>query len=211
MQVMMIADLQSNHGRYLGEYYARKGFEVAGCVQEAPSKELPHLHSFCLAEFNEESVKEIFFRIRTQWKRLDVLINNIDLVSTGDLFSYSKKSAEKIFETNVTHSFLLAREAAKIMRVHSRGRIVNFTSSLAGNSNGEAFYLSAKAAVASLTEIMAKELADFSITVNSVGASLSNGAVKRRIESRDFSNVIDFLILPESNFITGQNIQLGGF
>ena len=80
----------------------------------------------------------------------------------------------------------------------------------------------------SLTEVMARELAEFGITVNAVGptpvktdliksvpeekmtALLNRQAVIRYGEFRDISNVIDFYMQKESDFVTGQVLYLGG-
>jgi 3-oxoacyl-[acyl-carrier protein] reductase len=71
-------------------------------------------------------------------------------------------------------------------------------------------------------------LAQFNITVNAVGptpvmtdlirtvprqkmdALIGMQAIRRMGEHRDITNVIDFLIARESDFITGQTIYLGG-
>jgi 3-oxoacyl-[acyl-carrier protein] reductase len=75
---------------------------------------------------------------------------------------------------------------------------------------------------------MARELGDLGITVNAVGPTptktdliksvpkekidrlLEQQAVHRFGEFADITNVIDFFIRPESDFITGQVIYLGG-
>ncbi len=139
------------------------------------------------------------------------------------------ETVRKIYSTNVFGTFLFCREAAKLMQVNHYGRIVNFaTVATPLKLEGEAIYSSSKAAVVSLTEILAREFAPYGITVNAVGptpiktdlirsvpeekleAILNRQAIRRYGEFRDVSNVIDFLIQPESDFVTGQTIYLGG-
>jgi 3-oxoacyl-[acyl-carrier protein] reductase len=131
--------------------------------------------------------------------------------------------------TNVTGMFLMSREAAKMMMRTKWGRIVNFaTVATPLKLEGEAIYAASKAAVISLTQILAREFAPFGITVNAVGPtpvrtdliaaipeSKLEGLLRRQAfprfgEFADVSNVIDFFIRPESGFITGQTIYLGG-
>jgi 3-oxoacyl-[acyl-carrier protein] reductase len=138
-------------------------------------------------------------------------------------------TAHKIYGTNVFGTFLFCREAAKIMQRNQYGRIVNFsTVAVPLKLEGEAIYASSKAAVISLTQILARELADIGITVNAIGPTpvktdliisvpvekleglIERQAIHRYGEYGDIINVIDFFIKPESDFITGQVIYLGG-
>jgi len=138
-------------------------------------------------------------------------------------------TVHKIYGTNVFGTFLFCREAAKIMQRNQYGRIVNFsTVAVPLKLEGEAIYASSKAAVVSLTQILARELADIGITVNAIGPTpvktdlirsvpvekierlIKKQAIHRYGEYGDIINVIDFFIKPESNFITGQVIYLGG-
>jgi 3-oxoacyl-[acyl-carrier protein] reductase len=93
---------------------------------------------------------------------------------------------------------------------------------------GEAIYAASKAAIVSLTEVLARELAEFGVTVNAVGPTpvqtdlirsvskekinrlLARQAIHRFGTFEDIANVIDFYLRKESEFITGQNIYLGG-
>ena len=106
---------------------------------------------------------------------------------------------------------------------------INFTS-IANplNLEGEAIYAASKAAVESLTKTAAKELAEMNITVNAIGPTpvetdLIKLIPKEKIDSlvkqqsiqrlgtlEDILNAVDFFIKPQSDFITGQILYLGG-
>lgn len=93
---------------------------------------------------------------------------------------------------------------------------------------GEAIYAASKAAVETLTRVLARELAPLGITCNAVGPTpietdlirgvprakidrlLASQAIHRLGQPTDVANVIDFFLRPESDFITGQVIYLGG-
>jgi 3-oxoacyl-[acyl-carrier protein] reductase len=138
-------------------------------------------------------------------------------------------TVHQILRTNVGGTFLFCREAAKLMRKRRSGRIVNFaTVATPLKLEGEAVYAASKAAIVSLTQVLARELGPLGITVNAVGptpvktdliravpeqkleALLQRQAIPRYGEFRDISNVIDFFLQPESDFVTGQVIYLGG-
>jgi len=109
------------------------------------------------------------------------------------------------------------------------GRIVNFTSVAAPlRIKGEAVYAASKSAVDTLTKILSHELGEMNITVNAVGptpidtdliksvpkekisAIIEAQAIKRMGSCADVFNVVEFFLRPESSFITGQTVYLGG-
>ena len=94
---------------------------------------------------------------------------------------------------------------------------------------GESIYAASKSGIEIFTQIIAKELGEFGITANIVCPGpvktdliagvdpqkieknfLGQQAVKRYCTFEDIINVIDFYLKPESNFISGQVIYLGG-
>jgi 3-oxoacyl-[acyl-carrier protein] reductase len=94
-----------------------------------------------------------------------VLINNAGIASMNHVLLTPMATIRAIIDTNFIGTFLFCREAAKLMRGNG-GRIVNFaTVATPLNLEGEAIYAASKAAVESLTRIMARELAPFRITV----------------------------------------------
>ena len=171
----------------------------------------------------------MFSKIRRSHGNLDILINNAGIASMNHSLLTKIDTVQKIFNTNVVGTFLFCREAAKLMHKNKYGRIVNFTTvAVPLNLEGESIYASSKAAINSITKILSKELAHYGITVNSIGPTpiktdliksvpknkindlINNQAIKRFGTLKDISNVIDFFIDDESDFITGQTLYLGG-
>ena len=172
----------------------------------------------------------MFSEIGRDGGRLDALINNAGIASMNHVLLTPLSTVADIFKTNVLGTYLFSRQAARLMSRNRFGRIVNLaTVATPLKLEGEAAYAASKAAVVSLTQIMARELSPLGITVNAVGPGpldtdlirtvgkqkmaklLDQLAMRQTVGAMDdVSNVIDFLIAPESGAVTGQTIYLGG-
>jgi 3-oxoacyl-[acyl-carrier protein] reductase len=229
-RVMLITGTSRGIGKHLVEHYLARDFYVVGCSRSRSAhEESEHYRHFQLDVSDEASVKQMFTEINKGFRRLDVLINNAGIASMNHILLTPAQTARNIMETNFVGTFLFCREAARLMKRNGFGRIINFaTVATPLRLEGEAVYAASKAAVISFTQIIARELAPFGITANAVGPTpiqtdlirsvppekieqlIERQAVKRLGELRDVSNVIDFFIQPESDFITGQVVFLGG-
>jgi 3-oxoacyl-[acyl-carrier protein] reductase len=156
-------------------------------------------------------------------------VNNAGIASYNHSLLTNISTVKKIFDTNVVGMFLFCREAAKLMNRNKFGRIVNISTVLVPMKlQGEAIYVASKASVNSLTEILAKEFQPFNITINAVGPTpIMTNLIKNLPEDKinnlvdkiplgrlgkfeDVVNVVDFFISPQSSFISGQIVYLGG-
>jgi len=227
--LMLITGTSRGIGSHLAEYYSHKGIQVLGCSRQKSVFHHLNYRHYCLDVSQESDVINMFADIRTIYGRLDILINNAGIAAMNHILVTPMDTVRRIFETNVIASFLFCREAAKIMQKNRFGRIVNFaTVATPLRLEGEAAYASSKAAIVSLTQILARELAQHGITVNAVGPTpiktdlirsvpeekmnslIIRQAIKRYGEFKDVTNVIDFFIRPETEFVTGEVIYLGG-
>jgi len=228
-KVMVITGTRKGIGRYLCEYYLQRDWAVVGCSREQSDLRHERYLHYCVDVADEVGVKKMLVDVAAKLGGVEVLVNNAGIASMNHILLTPVSTVRKILDTNFIGTFLFCREAAKLMSRHQYGRIVNFATVAAPlKLEGEAIYAASKAAVASLTQVMARELAESNITVNAVGptpvktdlirsvpqekmqALLARQANQRYGEMRDISNVIDFFIKPESDFVTGQVIYLGG-
>ncbi|HXS83779.1 MAG TPA: SDR family oxidoreductase [Methylomirabilota bacterium] len=229
-RVMLITGTRKGIGRHLAEHYVAAGYHVIGCSRTAADWELPGYEHHCVDVADETAVQRLFQHIGTRHGRLDAVVNNAGIASMNHVLLTPLSTVRNVFSTNVFGTFLACREASRLMiRGGAGGRIVNFaTVATPWDLEGEAAYAASKAAVESLTRVLARELAPFAITVNAVGptpvatdlirsvpkekidALLARQAIHRMGEMRDITVVIDFFLQPESDFVTGQVLYLGG-
>ncbi len=227
--VTVITGTRKGIGRALAERYLGQGHTVIGCSRGAAEWQAPGYSHFMLDVADEAAVQQMFSEVRRTVGRVDHLIANAGTAAMNHSLLTPASTVQKLLATNVVGTFLFCREAAKVMKAARYGRIVTFTTvAVSLKLEGEAAYVASKAAVLSLTQVLARELAEFGITVNAVGPTpidtdLIRGVPKEKIDRlvaqqairrlgtyEDVGNVIDFFFRKESGFVTGQNLYLGG-
>jgi len=227
--VTLITGTRKGIGEYLAKHYVRCGHRVIGCSRKDVEWSLDGYDHYVAHVTDEKAVKAIFSEVRREYGGLEHLINNAGIASMNHSLLTPMSTVEGVLGTNVAGTFLFSREAAKLMKNRNFGRIVNLTTvAVPLKLEGEAIYVASKAAVLSLTHVMAREFAEFGITVNAVGPVpietdlirsvpaekidrlVARQAIPRLGRFEDVANVIDFYLKEESEFVTGQNLYLGG-
>lgn len=229
--VILITGVSRGIGRHLAEHYLRREFKVVGCSRGAVNNLADSNFTHFQTDITQEKeVVSLFGKIREKFGRVDVAINNAAVNPKISLtLMTSMATAATTLHTNVLGTFAVSREAAKLMMRRKQGRIVNLSSMAAKHEViGEAIYTASKAAVHSLTRVMAKEFYKYGITCNVVAPSAINTDMMNAVQSQalhevlsrnaipeigtfaDVSRTIDWLIQPENQHVTGQIIYLGG-
>jgi 3-oxoacyl-[acyl-carrier protein] reductase len=226
---MVISGSGRGIGRFLVDHYIARGFTIVGCSRRPVDFELANYRHYCLDVADEQAVRQMFAELQKRLKKVDVLLNNAGIASMNHALLTPAASVRRVLETNVLGTFLFCREAAKLMRTVPHARIVNFsTIAVPLRLEGEAIYAASKAAVETLTRVLARELAPLGITCNAVGPTalelgLALNVPREKLDrlvaalpiprlgrGEDVVNVTDFFLRPESDLVTGQVIYLGG-
>jgi NAD(P)-dependent dehydrogenase (short-subunit alcohol dehydrogenase family) len=118
---------------------------------------------------NEEQIAILIGELATQFKRLDILVNNAAILdmTTWDELTYAR--FHEVMRINLDGALLCAMAAVPVMERAGGGRILN-TASIMGLTGSKASipYSTAKGGLVNLTRCLACDLADKNITVNAI-------------------------------------------
>lgn len=154
--------------------------------------------------------------------RLDILVNIVGGYAGGPTVAETDLATWRgQFDLNATTAFLMARAAIPVMQAGGWGRIINVASRVARTAPaGLSAYAASKAAVITLTEVLANEVRDAGITANAILPSVIDTAANRAaMPGSDFDRwvrpeqigaVIRFLASDESGIISGATIPVYG-
>jgi NAD(P)-dependent dehydrogenase (short-subunit alcohol dehydrogenase family) len=168
---------------------------------------------------------------------IDLLVNNAGIVRLGPLASLAEEDWRDLFRVNVDGVFFCCQAVLPRMMARRGGNIVSI-SSWNGKLGAPNFgaYSATKAAVISLTQALAREVASLGIRVNAICPGIVAGTPMRQEVERegpalglspsserakaiplgrlgtpeDIANVVAFLAADEAAYMTGQAINVTG-
>jgi NAD(P)-dependent dehydrogenase (short-subunit alcohol dehydrogenase family) len=160
---------------------------------------------------------------------LNFLVNNAGVQTWKPLLELTEAEWDRVIDTNLKGAFLCTQRAARRMKEHGGGSIVNIGS----GSNKWPFphlvdYTSSKGGIEQFTKAAAFELGPFAIRVNCVAP----GAIeieRTKLElgdyagswahltplgrigyPKDVAQAVAFFFTPASEFVTGQTLYVDG-
>ncbi len=177
---------------------------------------------------DSEAVKRLFDTTEAAFGSVDVLVNNAGIMLLSPFARVEDVDFDRQIAVNLKGTFNTLREAAK--RLRNGGRVVNFSTSVVGlKLENYGVYAATKAAVETLTAIMAKEMRGRGITVNAVapGPTATDLFLKGKSDElvdrmakmnpmerlgtpADIANVVSFLAGPDGGWVNGQTLRTNG-
>ncbi|HHH1735657.1 TPA: SDR family oxidoreductase [Yersinia enterocolitica] len=237
-QVAIVTGASRGIGAAIAERLAQEGYTVlinysrADDEAEALVRKIQQAGGNALSAKGDISdpaaVAQLFTKAETAFGGVDVLVNNAGIMSLSTVADSDDEHFDRQIAINLKGSFNGMREAAR--RLRNGGRIVNFSTSVVGlKLEKYAVYAATKAAVETMTAILAKELRGRDITVNAVAPGPTatdlflNGKSAELIEKmakmaplerlgtpEDIAAAVVFLVGKDGGWINGQVLRANG-
>ena len=238
-KVAFITGATRGIGRAIALELANEGYNIAlnyrteNEALETLKKELSELGVECYpvqgdvskAEDSERMTKEII----EHFEQIDVLVNNAGITKDNLIRRMKEEEFTDVINVNLVGTFNITKNVIKYMTKKRYGKIINISSvvGISGNA-GQSNYAASKAGIIGFTKSIAKELASRNITANAVApgfiqtdmTNVLKDEIKEEIEStiplkrlgtaEDVAKVVKFLASDDSNYITGQVINVDG-
>ncbi|PTQ11680.1 3-ketoacyl-ACP reductase [Sphingomonas oleivorans] len=175
-----------------------------------------------------QAVRTMFDTAEAEFGGVDLLVNNAGIMQLANIAETDDAAFDRLVAINLKGTFNTLREAAR--RLRDGGRIINFSSSVTGMLMPTyGVYAATKAAVETLTPILARELRGRSITVNAIAPGPTatdlflNGKTPELVDRlaklaplerlgtpEDIAAAVAFLAGPDGAWINGQTLRANG-
>lgn len=224
--MIVVSGASRGIGRAIAERLHRQGHSVLGLSRTLK----PAAFKTSLVDVSsEDSVKELARSLRSQGESVEALINAAGVASMNLAMMAPPKSVRGLVETNLLGTMFLSQALSPLLVRFGGGNIINFsTIAVSLGLEGESAYVASKAGVEGYSRSLARELSGHAIRVNcvapgpiptdllrGVSAKQVEHVVRRQLIKRQFSvddvcDVVDLILDPRAQSLTGHVFHIGG-
>lgn len=232
---VLIIGASGGLGIHIAKFYNEQGFNLALHYNDNVSslkenfKVNKQIHFFQADILSEEAIKNMITKVHSKLGGVDILINAAGISTSSVTWKTEISDWDKTIGINLTGPFLCIKHVLPIMRESNYGRIINISSVVAQSGViGTAAYAASKAGLIGMVKTIAKEVSNKNITINNIALGYFNAgminqvpeelqvAIKESIpkkafgEMKELTNCISYLTSENSEYLTGQTINLNG-
>jgi 3-oxoacyl-[acyl-carrier protein] reductase len=237
-KVALIAGGVRGIGKAVSLELAGRGWKIAACYrenQDAAASLESELHTrgtdalIIQSDVSKPAAAETLIRrVESECGRIDALILCIGSYHRVPLMEESIEGWHDMFDHNLHPVFYLSRLAAPGMIERRWGRIISFSMVNADRPEGLPFVAAhhiAKMGVLALTRSLAKTLAPFGVTANSISPGfIETGSIPKEVIAQSMKSIpagyvgspvdavgaVCYLLSDEARYVNGTNIHLSG-
>lgn len=180
---------------------------------------------------SEEEVSAMIRQAIQRFSRIDILVNNAAIVTTGPVTEISTETWDRTLAVNLKGVFLCSKSVFPFMMEQRDGRIINIASvagKRGGGMHGNSCYAAAKGGVIAFTKSLAREGGPYNVRVNAITpamiktdmleglapdkleAILQSLPLRRTGTPEDVAAAVCFLASDASSFMTGEIMDVDG-
>lgn len=235
MKTVLVTGGSRGIGKAIVQKFANEGYNVildyskSDDAAFAVAKEFSNVVPYKADVSVKREVNELVAFAEERFKKIDILINNAGISSTGLIQDLSEAELNRIFSVNVNGTIFCTQAVLPQMIARHEGKIINISSvwGMVGAAN-EVAYSASKAAIIGFTKALAKEVGPSNIRVNCIAPGIiltdmvsdytveefdairANIPLEKIGSTEDIASLAYFLASDESNYITGQVISPNG-
>lgn len=226
-------------GRALCEVFAREGADVAfnyAHNEEAAAETIKAIEAhgvkalgFKVSVTDKHGIKQMVTDILEEFGQIDILVNNAAINKADSFVTTTEKAWRDIVETNVNGLYYITKPFFKQMLKQRSGNVLNISSIGAIRAlPTSVHYATTKAAVIGFTKCLAREAAQFGVTVNCIAAGIfdtdlgnslpahfktmyQNWSMKGRLgEPEELAEFAAFMCCDRNTYMMGEVVVLDG-
>ncbi|MGJ0531956.1 SDR family NAD(P)-dependent oxidoreductase [Methylocystis sp.] len=225
--MIVVTGASKGLGRAISERLTLSGATVLGLARNIA--DLPFRARACDVS-SYEQIKDVAQSLKREGETVRCLINAAGVASMNLAVMTPPHVSQRIVETNLLGTIYSCQLFAPLMMRKRYGLIINFSTIAVamGGFRGESIYAASKAGVEGFTRAFAREMADFNINVNCIAPGPIDTALLKGVTSQQIANVVsqqtlgrqftpdavcdlvEILLDPKSNSLSGQILHVGG-